>query len=159
MAKQKQLLSNDEESSVNKIIITGRIARDAEVRYTQGGTAVASVTIASDEGYGDKKRTEWFKCALFGKRAEGGLVQYLTKGRQVTVYGNLKSGAYIGKDNGEAKSSNEVYIDEIELQGEGKGSAEAAPKQQSMVPPAAAAGYYPESPTGPEDGFNDDIPF
>ena len=52
-------------------IAAGRIARDAELRTTKSETSVCSFTVACDAGYGDKKRTEWVKVALFGKRADG----------------------------------------------------------------------------------------
>ncbi|WP_435638342.1 single-stranded DNA-binding protein, partial [Carnimonas bestiolae] len=67
----------------------GRIGSDAQVRQTQNGTSVASFRLAVDNGFGQNKTTIWLDCAIFGKRAEGSLIQYLTKGAQVQVVGEI----------------------------------------------------------------------
>jgi single-strand DNA-binding protein len=100
-------------------IAAGRIARDAELRTTQKDISVCSFTVACDAGYGDKKRTEWVKVALFGKRADG-LHPYLKKGTAITVTGEGKANAWL-KD-GEARSEIEIFADKITLQGGGRGS-------------------------------------
>ena len=103
-------------------IAAGRLARDAELRTTQSGSTVCSFTIACDAGYGDKKRTEWVKVALFGKRAEG-LHPYLKKGTAITVEGEAKSNGWT-KDE-EAKAEIEIFADKITLQGSKQGSSES----------------------------------
>ena len=95
-------------------IAAGRIARDAELRTTKSETSVCSFTVACDAGYGDKKRTEWVKVALFGKRADG-LHPYLKKGTAITVQGEAKSNGWT-KD-GEAKAEIEIFADKLTLQG------------------------------------------
>lgn len=81
---------------MKNITIAGRIGKDAETRSTQGGDQVTGFTVAVDEGYGDKKRTFWFDCSLWGKRGEK-LAPYLTKGSNVTVSGELSDREYNGK--------------------------------------------------------------
>ena len=103
-------------------IAAGRLARDAELRTTQSGTTVCSFTIACDAGYADKKRTEWVKVALFGKRADG-LHPYLKKGTALTVQGEAKPNGWV-KD-GEAKAEIEIFADKITLQGSKQGSSES----------------------------------
>ena len=103
-------------------IAAGRLARDAELRTTQSGTTVRSFTIACDAGYADKKRTEWVKVALFGKRADG-LHPYLKKGTALTVQGEAKSNGWT-KD-GEARSEIEIFADKVTLQGSKQGSSES----------------------------------
>jgi single-strand DNA-binding protein len=61
-----------------------RLGRDASIRYTQGGDAVAGLAMAYDIGFGDKKRTQWIDGTLWGKRAES-LAPYLTKGTQIVA--------------------------------------------------------------------------
>lgn len=61
---------------------TGRLARDSELRFTPKGDPVLGFSIGYDCGYGDKKRTNWVDCALWGKQAEA-LAPYMTKGQQV----------------------------------------------------------------------------
>ncbi|MFW5966485.1 MAG: single-stranded DNA-binding protein, partial [Persicimonas sp.] len=75
--------------SVNKAIIVGNLGADPEVRYTQSGTPVANMRIATNERWTDKsgerqERTEWHRVVVFGKTAEN-CEKYLSKGRQVYV--------------------------------------------------------------------------
>jgi single-strand DNA-binding protein len=112
-------------------IAAGRLARDAELRTTQSGSTVCSFTIACDAGYGDKKRTEWVKVALFGKRAEG-LHPYLKKGTAITVEGEAKSNGWT-KDE-EAKAEIEIFADKITLQGSKQGSNELQPTSVDSEP-------------------------
>ena len=95
-------------------IAAGRIPRDAELRTTQKDTSVCSFTVACDAGYGDKKRTEWVKVALFGKRADG-LHPYLKKGTAITVQGEAKSNGWTKDD--EARAEIKIFADKITLQG------------------------------------------
>src|SRR5215467_12290478 len=72
--------------SVNKVILVGNLGRDAELRYTPGGAAIAKFSIATTEKWTDKsgsaqERTEWHNIDLWGKQAET-LSEYLTKGKQ-----------------------------------------------------------------------------
>lgn len=100
---------------MNKISLTGRLAADAEVRSTNNGDSITGFRVASDVGFGDKKTTNWFACTIFGKRGEA-LSQYLTKGQQVTVFGQLTLREWTNKD-GVKQLSPDVRVDEIELQG------------------------------------------
>jgi single-strand DNA-binding protein len=111
---------------MNKITATGRLAADAELRYTPKGEAILNFRLASDVGYGDKKTTNWFACQVWGKRGEA-LAQHLTKGQQVTVFGSLTLREWTGKDGGKQLSP-DIRIDEIELQG-GKSAGKAAQAQ------------------------------
>lgn len=101
------------------IVVVGRLGSDGELRETQGGTKVISFSVADDVGYGDKKKTIWMKCALFGKRAES-LAQYLTKGTLVEVTGIPQVSAWIDKKNAEARAQIEVSVNELKLHGGGK---------------------------------------
>ena len=81
--------------SVNKVILVGNLGRDAEVRFTPGGAAVATLNMATTEVWNDKsgqkqERTEWHRVSLWGKQAES-LQDYLTKGKQIYVEGRLQS--------------------------------------------------------------------
>jgi single-strand DNA-binding protein len=81
--------------SVNKVILVGNLGRDAELRYTPGGAAVATINMATTEVWNDKsgqrqEKTEWHRVTLWGKQAES-LQEYLTKGKQIYVEGRLQS--------------------------------------------------------------------
>lgn len=103
--------------------ITGRLGRDAELKTTTNGTKVLSFSIADDIGWGDKKRTQWIGCALFGDRAEK-LAQYMTKGSMVECYGVPSARAWKNKD-GEPQASLELTVSEVKLHG--GGSKDAGP--------------------------------
>ena len=79
--------------SVNKVILVGNLGRDAELRYTPGGAAVATLNLATTEVWNDKggqrqEKTEWHRIVLWGKQEES-LQEYLTKGKQIYVEGRL----------------------------------------------------------------------
>lgn len=111
---------------MSTIIVTGRVGRDAELRTTQGDTKVLSFSVADDIGYGDKKKTQWLDCALFGKRAEG-LAPHVTKGSLVEVIGTPSINTYESK--GEHKASIQVRVLEINLKGGGKKDGNEASRQ------------------------------
>ena len=82
-------------ASLNKVIIIGRIGKDPEVRYTQSGQAVATLSVATDESYKDQsgqrvEKTEWHKVVAWGKQADL-VANYLGKGRLVYVEGKLET--------------------------------------------------------------------
>ena len=133
---------------MNKITATGRIAADAEVRFTPSGDPVASFRIASDVGFGDKKTTNWFSCQVWGKRGES-LAPHLIKGTPVTVFGALTLREWNDKE-GQKRLSPDIRIDEIELQG---GKKDSEPSQPSN--PRNAQG----APKASIRDMDDDIPF
>lgn len=100
--------------SVNIAILVGNLGRDPEVRFTQEGRAVAKFSIATSDVWTDQdgkrqERTEWHNILVWGKQAES-CGQYLSKGRQVFVQGNIRSRSY------EDKTGNTRYITEIVAQ-------------------------------------------
>lgn len=143
---------------MNCFNFTGRLGNYAERRATPGGMSVCNFSVAVDSGYGDKKTTTWIRCALWGKRAEGGLTEYLTKGALVGVSGELSAREY--EHNGQMKTSIEVNVRDITLLGS---KPEGLPQQISAPQSNTAAGQYAAIPCGPGDfgGFDDmdGIPF
>ena len=131
---------------MNKITATGRIAADAEVRFTPSGDPVASFRIASDVGFGDKKTTNWFSCQVWGKRGES-LAPHLIKGTPVTVFGALTLREWNDKE-GQKRLSPDIRIDEIVLQGGKKDSEPCQPQRNAQGAPKASIG-----------DMDDDIPF
>ena len=101
---------------MNNLSFTGRLAADAEKRFTQNGTAILSFTVANDVGYGDRKVTNWYRCSIIGKRAESRLSEFLVKGQQVGVTGQHQMREYDKKD-GTKGYSNEVNVNEVDLLG------------------------------------------
>jgi len=149
---------------MNVYTFTGRLSRDSEQRFTQGGMAICSFTVAVDYGFGDKKGTNWVRCSLFGKRAEGGLPQYLKKGTQVAVSGELRLGEYTDKD-GNTRTSVDLNVNDVTLIGgrnEGGGGYQQQqqgghqPQQQT---PAKSKEVFPDEAGFPPTPMDDDIPF
>ncbi|MBT5362619.1 MAG: single-stranded DNA-binding protein [Candidatus Marinimicrobia bacterium] len=101
---------------MNKLIISGRLTRDAEARFIPSGTAVMSFTVANNTGFGEKQKTHFFDCSIFGKRAEGKLKDYMLKGQQVVVEGEISLNQYQKKD-GTGGASLNVFVNNVELMG------------------------------------------
>ena len=114
----------------NVFSFTGTVGRDAEVRYAPSGVAVLNVTVANNIGFGDKQQTLWIRAVVFGKKAEGKLVEHLKKGQQVFVSGELAQSEYQAKD-GTTKTSLELNATIIDLLG--KKNESAAPVRQSVA--------------------------
>lgn len=109
--------------SLNKVLLIGNLGRDAEVRYTQGGQAVATFSIATTESWtskdGEKKeQTEWHRIVLWGKSAES-LQEYLTKGKQICVEGRLQTRQW--EKDGQKHYTTEIKADRITLLGSAGG--------------------------------------
>jgi single-strand DNA-binding protein len=144
--------------SVNKVILVGNLGRDAELRYTPGGTAVSKFSVATTETWNDKsgqrqERTEWHNIDLWGKQAET-LTEYLVKGKQVYIEGRLQTDEYTDKD-GVKRKSTRVRSDRVVLLGGGgggRGGASTGRGGESM------SGQAP-GPDASEPLTDDDIPF
>lgn len=101
---------------MNKCHIIGRMTKDPEVRYTQGGTAVATFTLAVDRRVAkDKpKEADFIPCVVWGKMADGVVKNYCHKGKQVAVEGRIQVRSYDAKD-GTKRYVTEVIVNELEL--------------------------------------------
>ena len=143
--------------SVNKVILVGNLGRDAELRYTPGGAAVATLNLATTEVWNDRnnqrqEKTEWHRCVLWGKQAES-LQEYLTKGKQIYVEGRLQTRQWDDKD-GNKRYTTEIKADRITLLGGGAGRAGGG---SGMERGGGAGGGMDEPPVEPIT--DDDIPF
>lgn len=140
----------------NVFSFTGTVGRDAEVRYTQSGMAVLSVNVANNVGFGDKQQTLWIRVALFGKRAEGQLQNYLKKGQQVFVSGELTQNEYKANDGG-VKIGLELTANIIDLVGR---KSEFGANQASSAQTARPRQDVPNRPSDNfEEPYDTDIPF
>ena len=136
---------------MNIFTCVARLGRDAEVRVTQGGLSICQFTGAVDAGYGDKKKTVWVRFALFGKRAEGQLPSYLTKGTQVAISGELSTNEWTDKE-GNQKFALECNVQNLDLIG---GRQDQQPVQQPVQRPAQKQQKF-----DPMEDFDDSpIPF
>ena len=147
--------------SVNKVILVGNLGRDAELRYTPGGAAVATLNLATTEVWNDtggqrQEKTEWHRIVLWGKQAES-LQEYLTKGKQIYVEGRLQTRQWDDKD-GNKKYTTEIKADRITLLGGGGGGGRGASMDRGSAVAAHAGGGGGDEPPM-EPITDDDIPF
>jgi|WetSurMetagenome_2_1015567.scaffolds.fasta_scaffold76192_4 single-strand DNA-binding protein len=91
--------------------IIGNCTDDAVYKQLSNG-GVLSVNVAENVGYGDNKTTVYYRVNIFGKRSEGRLKEFLTKGRNVTVIGEFVQKQYQKKD-GTIGYSNDIRVDDI----------------------------------------------
>ena len=102
----------------NKVFLLGRLARDPEIRYTQNGSAIANMTVATDESFvgsdGNKvERTEWHRVTVFGKAAEN-CGNYLGKGSLVHVEGSLATRKWQDQ-NGQDRYTTEIKAQRVQF--------------------------------------------
>ena len=137
---------------MNIFTFTANLGKDAEVRAMPNGNSVCSFSVAVKSGFGDKEKTTWVSCGLFGKRAEGSLPSYLVKGAQVCVSGE----AFIDEweKDGVVNRVLKVNVDKLDLIG-GKDSNQSQHRQPSSPTRPAPTRPAPQS----SDGFDDGIPF
>ncbi len=107
---------------INKVILVGNLGNDPEVKYTQGGMAITSISLATtsvrkDRDGNTQERTEWHRVKLFGKLGEiAG--EYLKKGRQVYIEGSIRYDKFTGQD-GQERYITEIIADEMQMLGGG----------------------------------------
>ena len=142
-------------AGLNRAQIIGRLGQDPDLRDTQSGNMVCTLSIATSLQWRDKtsgearEKTEWHRCVAFDKTAEIAS-KYLTKGRQVYVEGRLQTRKWQDQD-GSDRYTTEILVENLQLLGDRPASAPAA---ASTSAPATA----PAASAGPPD-FDDDIPF
>ena len=155
---------------VNKVILVGNLGNDPDMKYTQGGMAICTLSVATtsvrkDKDGNQQEKTEWHRVKLFGKLGEiAG--EYLRKGRQVYIEGSIRYDKFTGQD-GVEKYFTDIVADEMQMlggggeggggRGESRGGGErpqrSAPAQRREAPaPAAKADFG-------DDFADDDIPF
>lgn len=139
-------------SSVNKALLIGNLGEDPDLSYTDGGTAVCNLSIATNESWTDdngreQTRTEWHDVVAWGRLAEV-VAEYLSKGSSVYVEGKIETRSWEHKD-GSTRYSTEIKAQEVNfLGGSENGSGERDP----------ASTREPE----PEEDFeepDDELPF
>ena len=139
-------------SDYNRVILCGRLGKDAELRYTQGGSPVSTLNLATSESWtkdGERQqRTEWHRIVLWGKTAEN-LQDYLLKGKQILVEGSLHTRKWQDKD-GNDKYTTEVKAFKIVLLGGGKREKDGETAETPTEGSASGDGAHLS---------DDDIPF
>ncbi|CUO43416.1 MULTISPECIES: single-stranded DNA-binding protein [Clostridium] len=100
---------------MNKVVLIGRLTKDPELRYTPGnGVAVCRFTLAINRLF-KKDETDFINCIAFNKQGEA-IAQYVTKGRQLAVIGNIRTGSYDGQD-GIKRYTTDILVESFEFIG------------------------------------------
>jgi len=105
-------------AGVNKVILIGHLGKDPEVRYLEGGTAVANFTLATSESYKDKSgnrvdQTEWHNIVVWRGLAQVA-EKYVKKGMQVYIEGKLRTRSWDDKE-GHKRSTTEIVADNMTI--------------------------------------------
>jgi single-strand DNA-binding protein len=139
---------------INKAIIVGNLGGDPEVRTTGNGTSIATFTVATSESWTDKQsgekqeRTEWHRIKAFGRLAEI-CGEYLKKGRQVYIEGQIRTDKYTDKQ-GVEKYSTDIIANEMQMLGGNEGGSRPSQDRSAQRQESSA----------PAGGFeDDDLPF
>ena len=144
---------------MNKVIIMGNLGQDPDTRYMPSGTAVANLSVATNRSWKNKDtgeredETSWHRCVAFGKTAET-LAEHFKKGRKILIEGRLRYGSY--EKDGVKHYTTEIVIERWEFveKREGGGRPHPAGADSTAAPPPADT----DDP-GPQEEFDDDIPF
>jgi single-strand DNA-binding protein len=146
-------------ADLNSVVLVGRLTRDAELKYSNAGVALTNLSVAvnsrakRDDTWQDE--AHFFDAVLIGRRAEA-LAQYLVKGKQVAIQGELRQNRW--EQEGQRRSRVEIFVRDIQLLGGGRAGGSDSP------------GYVPDGGRTEErgrgdrevpmaDDFDDDIPF
>lgn len=147
---------------VNKVIIVGTVGKDPELRYAQSGTAICTLSVATNESWTDKQgqkqeRTEWHRVQMFGKLAEiAG--EYLKKGSHSYFEGSLRTDKYTDKEGVDRYATN-IIASEMKMLG---GKREDSGADRRSEPPTNARRQDRTDRQQPQDPPvfpEDDIPF
>jgi single-strand DNA-binding protein len=168
---------------INRVTLLGNVGSDPELRFTQGGTGVLSLSLATNESYVDRnqqrqERVEWHKIVVWGKRAEG-LGKFVKKGFGLFVEGSLRTTKYTDRDGVERYKTEIVASNVIVTRGDqqgasgqhreshasdhGAGSRQGYGAPRAQSPQRNAPQALPANDASPSDDFGydggDDIPF
>ncbi len=146
-------------AGVNKVILVGRLGKDAEVKTLNSGKPVMNFSVATSETWTDKdgkkqEKTEWHNCVTMNERMTDAISKYLTKGTQVYIEGKLQTRKWEDK-NGETRYTTEIMIGPggtITLLGGGDKPSEPTREPSRSRPTTTTR-------SKPVEDFDDSIPF
>ena len=147
-------------NDINRVFLIGRLTKDPELRYTQGGTSIASFSIANNRSYTvqneKKKDVSFFNCVAWGKGGEV-LAQYAKKGSKIGIEGRLQQRSW-DKD-GQKRSIVEIVVENFQLLG-GNGQHGGEQNGKSATSEPAHEQSFPADPDSAPSHFSDEsIPF
>lgn len=147
-------------TSINKVVITGNLTKDPELRRTSAGTPVLKMRVAVNDRRHNRETDQWedvpnfINCTMFGSRAES-LSRFLGKGAKVAIGGKLRWSSW--EQDGRNREAVEVVVDAFDFMSSGKRAAAAEPQGTAG---AVEPDWQPVQ-EGPVDTsvYDEDIPF
>ena len=142
---------------MNKVILMGRLTRDPEVRYSNGGSTVARFSLAVDRKFkreGDEQTADFINCVAFGKTAEF-IERYFFKGTKMVLEGRIQTGSY--EKDGQRIYTTDVVIEQVEF-AESKSSSD---DNGGYVPAGrpSPSGVVGDGFMNIPDGIDEELPF
>lgn len=144
-------------SDLNKVILIGRLTKDPELKYTQGGTSVCSFSIANNRTYvtaGEKKeQVSFFNCVAWAKTGEV-IAEYCKKGKRIGIEGRLQQRSWDDQE-GKKRQTVEIVVDNFQFLDPPRDAGSAEP-----APDTSSSSSKPDSSQNIDNPFSDeDIPF
>lgn len=149
-------------ADINTVVLVGRLVRDAELRVTAGGLAICKFSLAINrrrkQGDAWVDEANFFDIVLMGRQGEA-IQQYLTKGKQVGIQGELRQNRW-QDDAGNNRSKVEIFATNVQLLGGGGGAGGGRSGSNYDNGGSSGGGYSDYAgPSGGSSGFDDDVPF
>lgn len=129
-------------SSMNVVVLVGRLTKDPEIRYTGSQTAVCNFSIAIDDGFGQQKKTHYFDVIAWQKTAET-VHKYVQKGHLIGIEGRLTQEVWEDRQTGQKRSAVKVTANTIRLM-QPRSNSNGQPGGQQDYDDLAAVGTEPE---------------
>ena len=144
---------------MNKVILTGRLTADPELRKTQSGISCCRFNVAVERRFADKntgeRAADFISCIAWKNTAEF-VSKYFAKGKMIALEGSLRTGKYQDKNHSDVTHyTTDVYVDNVEFCGD-KGSSQGTTPAQNLVSQAQEQGVLAEYEEILSDG---DMPF
>ena len=149
--------------SINRVIISGNLTRDPELRNTAGGVSILGFGVAVNDRRRNAQTGEWedypnyVDCTIFGVRAES-LSRILVKGMKVAIEGKLRWSQWEKKDTGEKRSKIEVIVDELEFMSN-RNNNNNGDRNNAVAQTNTAANDTAPSVNANSSIYDEDIPF
>jgi len=121
-------------SSFNRVIIMGTLGQDPDFKTLNSGTKLCNLSIATNDGFGEKKKTNWHKITVWGKQAEA-CSTYLKKGATVIVEGRLEYESFTPKSGGSRQTVAKIQADRVQFMSKAPAAGgEASDTNESQEP-------------------------
>jgi single-strand DNA-binding protein len=151
--------------SLNKVLLIGRLGADPEIKQMVNGKNVARLSLATSQNWKDKttgekkEKTEWHRIVVFNEGLVNVVQQYLKKGAQVYIEGQLSTRKWKDEQSGQDKYSTEIliqgYNSSLTMLGGGGGGSGIANDSS----PQSSSSNIDENPTPTQNDMDDEIPF